>query len=228
MYTKTVPETKDILEIGISDAYDLADFTPGLHFYGQGTQRNDRGSTVFNIRGMGMYAFEGILQRDYNIVMATTTFSAFMTLLGFWFKDVLDKQNNPNQQLQTHYGESGVREVSLQRNKYGHYVTSGKINGHEVVFMLDTGATGVAIPDHIARELKIKRGQPFQTYTANGTGTSYATRLETVSVGDIELYDIRAGITPGLQGDEVLLGMSFLRYIEFTQRGSTLILKQYP
>lgn len=43
---------RDILEIGIADAYDLADFTPGLHFYGQGTQRNDRGATVFNIRGM--------------------------------------------------------------------------------------------------------------------------------------------------------------------------------
>ena len=43
---------KDILEFGISDAYDLADFTPGLHFYGQGTQRNDRSATVFNIRGM--------------------------------------------------------------------------------------------------------------------------------------------------------------------------------
>jgi aspartyl protease family protein len=153
---------------------------------------------------------------------------AIMTLAGFWFQDVLDKQNNPNQQLLTRYDDSGIREVSLQRNKYGHYVTSGKINGHEVVFMLDTGATGVAIPDHIASELKIERGQPFQTYTANGTAIAYATRLETVSVGDIELSGVSAGISPGLQGDEVLLGMSFLRHIEFTQRGDTLILKQYP
>jgi aspartyl protease family protein len=52
--------------------------------------------------------------------------------------------------------------------------------------------------------------------------------LETVSVGDIELSGVSAGISPGLQGDEVLLGMSFLRHIEFTQRGDTLILKQYP
>jgi aspartyl protease family protein len=165
-------------------------------------------------------------QKSIGTGMYVLAWLAIMTLLGFWFKDVLDKQNNPNQQLQTRYGESGVREVSLQRNKQGHYVTNGKINGQEVVFMLDTGATDVAIPDHIARKLRIKRGQRIQTYTANGTGTAYATRLESVSVGDIKLYDINAGITPGLQGDEVLLGMSFLRQIEFTQRGDTLILKQ--
>ncbi len=167
-------------------------------------------------------------QKSIGTGMYVLAWLAIMTLAGFWFQDVLDKQNNPNQQLLTRYDDSGIREVSLQRNKYGHYVTSGKINGHEVVFMLDTGATGVAIPDHIASELKIERGQPFRTYTANGTAIAYATRLETVSVGDIELSDVSAGISPGLQGDEVLLGMSFLRHIEFTQRGDTLILKQYP
>ena len=167
-------------------------------------------------------------QKNIGTGMYVLAWLAIMTLAGFWFQDVLDKQNNPNQQLLTHYDESGIREVSLQRNKFGHYVTSGKINGHEVVFMLDTGATGVAIPAHIADELKIERGQPFRTYTANGSATAYATRLKTVSVGDIELADVSAGISPGLQGDEVLLGMSFLRHIEFTQRGDTLILKQYP
>jgi aspartyl protease family protein len=166
-------------------------------------------------------------QKSIGTAMYVLAWLAIMTLLGFWFKDVLDKQNNPNQQLQTRYDGSGVREVSLQRNKFGHYVTSGKINGHDVVFMLDTGATGVAIPDHIARKLKIERGQPFRTQTANGTATAYSTRLRTVSVGDIELSDIGAGISPGLEGDEVLLGMSFLRHIEFTQRGGTLTLKQY-
>ncbi len=44
--------------------------------------------TIFTIPGMGLYAFEGIVQRDYNVVMATTTFSAFMTLIGFLISDV--------------------------------------------------------------------------------------------------------------------------------------------
>ena len=47
-------------------------------------------------------------------------------------------------------------------------------------------------------------------------------------VGDIELRNVQAGIAPGLLMDEILLGMSFLKHIDFTQRGDTLILRQYP
>ncbi|MBT4520941.1 MAG: TIGR02281 family clan AA aspartic protease [Halieaceae bacterium] len=150
-----------------------------------------------------------------------------MVLLGFFFNDMLGKQHNPNQALTTQYSQEKVREVSLKRNKNGHYITSGKLNGQPVVFMLDTGATGVAIPARIAARLKIRRGSPFKVHTANGTTTSYATRLDSVSVGEIELKDVNAGIVPGLGGSEVLLGMSFLRHIEFTQRGDTLVLRQY-
>jgi aspartyl protease family protein len=96
-----------------------------------------------------------------------------------------------------------------------------------VRFILDTGATGVAVPDAVAQRLGLQRGRAFRTQTANGTGTSYAARLDSVSVGGIELQDVPAGITPGLQVDQVLLGMSFLKHIEFTQRGDTLTLRQY-
>lgn len=154
---------------------------------------------------------------------------AWLVLLGLgvlYFSDFLDKQYNPNQSLQTHVTQEGVREVVLQRNRQGHYVTSGKINGTSVTFMLDTGATGVAIPDALANRLGLRRGQAFPTQTANGMTTSYAATLDQVSVGAIELRDVPAGITAGLQTDEVLLGMSFLKHIEFTQRGNTLILRQ--
>ena len=154
---------------------------------------------------------------------------AWLVLLGLgvaWFGDFLDKQRNPNQSLETRLGEGGVREVALQRNKYGHYVTSGMINGKPVTFMLDTGATGVAIPAAVAGQLGLKRGRAFPTQTANGVATSYAVVLDRVSGGGIELKDVRASITPGLTTDEVLLGMSFLKHIEFTQRGDTLILRQ--
>lgn len=156
---------------------------------------------------------------------------AWLVLLGlgvFYFSDLLDAQYNPNQSLQTHYAEGGIREVVLERNKFGHYVTSGQINGKPVTFMLDTGATGVAIPETMASYLGLQRGRAFPTQTANGMSTSYAANLDLVSVGAIELQDVPAGITPGLQTDEILLGMSFLKHIEFTQRGNTLILRQLP
>ena len=128
--------------------------------------------------------------------------------------------------MQTRYTDDGIREVVLQRNKSGHYVTAGKINGKPVTFMLDTGATGVAIPESQAVDLGLRRGAAFPTQTANGVSTSYAATLDRVSVGGIELYDISAGITPGLKTKEILLGMSFLKHIEFTQRGDTLTLRQ--
>jgi aspartyl protease family protein len=160
-------------------------------------------------------------------LMTALAWVSLMVFVGFYFNDMLSKQHNPNQSLETQYNEDRVREVALKRNKYGHYVTSGKVNGRPVVFMLDTGATGVAIPDNIAKKLNIKRGRPFTVQTANGKATSYSAILNSVSVGDIELNHVRSGISPGFTGDEILLGMSFLRHIEFTQRGDTLVLKQY-
>ena len=156
---------------------------------------------------------------------------AWLVFLGLgvaFFGDVLDKQFNPNQSLDTQVSADGIREVVLQRNRFGHYVTSGTINGQPVTFMLDTGATGVAIPETVARRLAIPRGRAYRTQTANGVSTSYAARLDRVAVGDIELRDVQAGIAPGLQMEEILLGMSFLKHIEFTQHGDQLILRQYP
>ncbi len=156
---------------------------------------------------------------------------AWVVLLGLgvlFFGDTLERQFNPNQSLETRYSEDGMREVVLQRNRLGHYVTSGSINGANVTFMLDTGATGVAVPVDVATQLGLQRGRPFRTQTANGVATSYATILQEVAVGDIALENVSAAIVPGLADGQILLGMSFLKHIEFTQRGNTLILRQYP
>jgi aspartyl protease family protein len=165
--------------------------------------------------------------RGMSTTMTALAWIVFMVLLGFYFNELLQKQRNPNQALHTRYTEGNTREVSLVRNRYGHYVTSGQVNERAVIFMLDTGATGVAIPAPIAEKLNIPRGRPVQVQTANGLATSYRTRLDSVSVGDITLYDVEAAIVPGYNSDQILLGMSFLRHIEFTQQGNTLVLKQY-
>jgi aspartyl protease family protein len=161
------------------------------------------------------------------LVMQALAWLVLLAFGVFYFTGVIERQSNPNVAVQTRYNEDGVREVTLQRNRYGHYVTSGLINGQPVTFLLDTGATGVAIPDDIARRLGLRRGRAYRTQTANGISTGYATSLDRVSVGDIELADVPAGIAPGLGTEQVLLGMSFLKHIEFTQRGNTLVLRQH-
>jgi aspartyl protease family protein len=165
-------------------------------------------------------------QKRMGLVMQALAWVVLIGLGVVFFGDMLEKQFNPNQSLETRH-DGGMKEVALQRNKFGHYVTSGEINGQPVTFLLDTGATGVAVPLAVAQRLGLQAGRPFKTRTANGTSTSYAASLERVSVGDIELRNVQAGITPGLDMEQVLLGMSFLKHIEFTQRGDTLLLRQY-
>jgi aspartyl protease family protein len=159
--------------------------------------------------------------------MLTVTWLVVLGLLTVFFNHWLDKERNPNQQIKSQVMEEGVRTLVLQRNRYGHYVASGSINGEPVEFLLDTGATDVSIPVLLAERLELKRGIPVTMQTANGTVTTYTTVLENVALGGIVLHDVRANINPGDSADEILLGMSFLKHLEFTQRGDTLIIKEY-
>ena len=149
-----------------------------------------------------------------------------LILLTWFFNLFLERQSNPNQKIVGQQHADGSREVTLQRNQGGHYVATGTINGMPVVFLLDTGATMIALPEHIANQLRLEKGVPIQMVTANGTVTSYSTQLERVALGPIELNQVSATINPHMQEDEVLLGMSFLKKLEFTQRGDILILRQ--
>ncbi len=158
-------------------------------------------------------------------------FAAWICALGLltlFFDHFIDQQYNPNQDLSTQHYQDGTREVKLQRNRSGHYVANGTINGQPVVFFLDTGATIVSIPDHLGARLNLQRGQAMLASTANGTITTYSTTLNNIALGDIELHNVRANLNPQMRDDEILLGMSFLKDLEFTQRGDTLILRQYP
>ena len=159
----------------------------------------------------------------------TMTFAAWILVLiiaTLYFDRFLDRQHNPNQNPQA-VDKQGVRELTLQRNKWGHYVSNGRINGEKVRFFLDTGATDVSIPETIAKRLNLQRGPELDVMTANGTISVYMTMLNRIQIDNIELRDVRASINPYMDGDEILLGMSFLKHLEFTQRGDQLILRQY-
>ena len=155
---------------------------------------------------------------------------AWLLLLGLlfmFFNYMSEKQYNPNQNV-TSNNNNGIREIILQSNRYGHYVSNGNINDQPVVFLLDTGATRVSIPESVANRLNLTKGRPLETNTANGIITTYNATLDKVAIGAIELKSVRASINPHMLGDEILLGMSFLKHLEWNQRGNTLILRQYP
>ena len=94
-------------------------------------------------------------------------------------------------------------------------------------FMLDTGATVVAVSEQAAQKLGMQKGQRYQVSTANGPAIAYDSQLSSLQLGDIVLTDIRASITPGLHGNDILLGMSALKQLEFTQQQDELKLIQH-
>ena len=148
-----------------------------------------------------------------------------LAALTFGFDVLIDQRANPNRNPVSRTTVD-AKEVVLQSNRQAHYVVTGEINGREVEFLVDTGATAVAIPGDVAQRLGLRRGQPIPTMTANGRITTYLTRLDSVSIGDIELRDVEATIAPQMRGVEVLLGMSFLGRLDLIQSQGQLILRQ--
>jgi len=146
-------------------------------------------------------------------------------LLSWLFANELERRENPNQTVETSRLDDAV-EVRLTRNRMGHYVATGRINGERVRFILDTGATHVAVGQDLADELGLQRGPAGYTKTANGTIVTYRTVLERVQLGGIEISDVTATINPRMPGGDVLLGMSFLKQLEMIQRGEKLILRR--
>ncbi len=160
--------------------------------------------------------------------MVVLAWIVLIALVAIFFSRWTEKQYNPNQSLSQTVTSIGVREVVLQRNRYGQYVATGAINGRPVTFMVDTGASDISVPQKLATALGLKRGAPVNYQTANGIVTNYTTVLESVSMGSIKLVNVRASINPYVTTDDVLLGMSFLKYLEFTQKGTQLTIRQYP
>ena len=153
---------------------------------------------------------------------------AWIAALGLFtllFTDVLERKRNPNQDVATQY-DGQAKEVVLKSSSYGHYIVTGKINSKPVEFLVDTGASFVSVPEKVAKELKLKKGSAYQTHTAAGVVTVYATKLEEVSIGDIKLQNVAASINPHNPDNEVLLGMSFLRRLEVTHKDGQLTIRQ--
>ena len=153
--------------------------------------------------------------------MALVASLLVLGLLYLFFESSLQARTHPNRVLQIAPGS----ELVLKRSSDGHYVFPGTINGEPVTFLLDTGATLVSVPAHLGRELGLKPGARQQAITANGTVTTRATRVDALAFGPFEIRGVPASLNPGMGDDQVLLGMSVLKHLEFTQRGDTLILR---
>ena len=150
-----------------------------------------------------------------------------LALLVMAFNRVLERRENPNPDPVGRSGPNGTVEVVLERNAQGHYVAGGSIDGYPVTFLVDTGATTVALSDKLAQRLGLEKRGGIFTGTANGVAAGWQTRLAQVRIGPIVEKEVRAVILPDLKPwNQVLLGMSFLKRLEMVQRDGRLLLRQ--
>lgn len=115
----------------------------------------------------------------------------------------------------------------VEKNYDGHFVIPGKINQVESLLLLDTGATYVAVPQHIASRAELEPGRPITLKTANGKVKATFTYIEHLRIGPFQLNHVKAVIIPD-DSNTVLLGMSALKHFHINQKQTELILKALP
>jgi aspartyl protease family protein len=111
-------------------------------------------------------------------------------------------------------------QVSIAKGIGGHYWVAGSITGKNVQFLVDTGATAVAMNESAAKRLGIDyrvQGQPMVVSTASGTAQAWSVKLDNVKIGGIQVLGVEAVVVAGEAPTEVLLGMSFLNRVSWRE-----------
>lgn len=124
-------------------------------------------------------------------------------------------------------GSGASRRVVLTPDGRGHYLQQGQINGRSAMFMVDTGASTVAMSQADAERMDIdfRKGRPVGFRTANGSAQGWQVKLDSVRLGGIELFGIEAIVTPQPM-PYVLLGNSFLSEVHMTRDAQQMVLEK--
>ena len=119
-------------------------------------------------------------------------------------------------------------EIAIAPDRYGQYRIRGSINNNIANFLVDTGASVVAISSRDAQGLGLayERGEKGVVQTAQGTTESFFMILDEVTVGSITAYNVQAAVIEGAYPVDILLGMSFLRQVGMQENGGVLTLTQ--
>jgi aspartyl protease family protein len=131
--------------------------------------------------------------------------------------------------VSTRYTKPELLIAKIWRDPSGAYTTVGSINGRTVNFLVDTGASAVALDASEAQRLGIPyklKGRRIMVSTANGATPAYELMLEQVQVGEISLSKVRGFVLEANGPGKVLLGMSFLNQVKMENQGALLLLQK--
>ncbi len=117
--------------------------------------------------------------------------------------------------------------IVMSAGSGGHFMSDGAINGKSVRFMVDTGATAVSMGAAEAERIGLdyKAGTQSSATTANGVVPLWRVRLNSVRVGDVEIYDVEAAVVP-MNMPYILLGNSFLGRFQMKRENDLMVLER--
>ena len=116
--------------------------------------------------------------------------------------------------------------LQLERHRDGHFYVHGSINGQPVRFMVDTGASTIAVTDVLAQNAGLEGGETVQFHTANGTRLGRLVRAENITVGPFHARNLTVGTGyTGSNEQDALLGQNFLRQFDVLMRGEVMELR---
>ena len=121
--------------------------------------------------------------------------------------------------------------VSIAPDRGGMYEVNGSINGFQVKFLVDTGATSISMNRGHAKRIGINykmEGKEGLSQTASGLSKIYIVNLKTVMVGGIKLNDVQAAVHDGDFPRVILLGNTFLGRVKMIREGQMLKLEEKP
>src|ERR1700716_3712173 len=166
-------------------------------------------------------------------------FAAVMVVLGTFMAQTADRMTATTPALAAAFpksastetvGQAGLRSLSIPRDARGHFLAEGRIDGQRIGFMVDTGASVVALNETSAARFGLRpaRGDFNATVTtANGTIKAARTRLARVEIGGLVVRDVDAMVLPDAALSENLLGLSFLSKLKrFEYANGRLVLEQ--
>jgi aspartyl protease family protein len=124
---------------------------------------------------------------------------------------------------------AGRRSHTITRDQRGHFTTDGRVDGRRLDFMVDTGASVIALTEREAGRLGIwpvRNDYTAQVRTANGVVRAAPVMLRSVDIGGLVVRDVRALVVPGNALGENLLGLSYLtRLKRFEYSNNRLVLE---
>lgn len=180
------------------------------------------GKAMFQSEGQRKLVKQGESFGGYKLIAAHSRAATVLTPEGE------EKQLKLSQSLHSSYKPKDPDVARIYADRGGMFRIDGSINGQSVDFLVDTGASYIAMSEAQARKLGLlyRSGRRSVAQTASNLIDTWELTLASVRVGDIELRNVKAAVLEGNYPNSILLGMSFLQRVDIQRSGSMMLLQQ--